>query len=121
MKLVFLAGPFRGDGSEAAKRENITLARKFVKALVAEQIPYYSPHLNISEETIGYSSEWDFYAERLNEQILESCSVLAVLPGWEASSGTKNEIEKATRQGIPIVYMADKDAIERLKELVQEG
>lgn len=117
MKLVFLAGPFRGGGSEVEKQKNIATARKIVRKFIENKIPYYSPHLNVSEETIGGDMAVDEYANSINAHILESCSVLAVLPGWQASAGTKQEIARAEKKGMPIIYLETDEAIANLRRL----
>lgn len=121
MKIIFIAGPFRGDGSREIKTQNIEIARKFVHLFIENNIPFYSPHLNIDQEIIELSEKDGQLALGLNTEMLRRCDALAVLPGWESSSGTKKEIEDAKKLSLPIFYLSKKDAIEKIiSQLVQE-
>jgi hypothetical protein len=42
MKIIFIAGPFRGDGLKETKQKNIEIARKFVHEFIKNKIPFYS-------------------------------------------------------------------------------
>lgn len=118
MKLVFLAGPFRGDGSEEAKQQRIVAAKQQADCLVKNSISFYSPHLNLSQLLVQSGSAHEEYAIRTQKEFLMRCDILAVLPNWEESSGTKDEIEWAKQQEMPIVYLEENDAIETLKSLI---
>lgn len=119
MKIVFLAGPFRGDGSKEVKLSNVETARQWVHKLIEEEIPYYSPHLNVGQETLNYGSAKDEFATNVHNLILDQAEILAVLPGYQKSSGTLAEISSAESKGIPVVYLDKPDAIDKLKELVK--
>jgi len=110
-KLIFVAGPVRGDGSKEAKQKNIEIAKKFILVLIANNIPYYSPHLNIDQEIISLGEEASKLAWDMNAEFLRRCDGLAVLPGWETSSGTKMEIENATKLSLPVFYLEKESAI----------
>lgn len=121
MKLVFLAGPFRGDGSREAKLQNIDATQVHTKQLIKNQISFYSPHLNLDVAVMnlgGDGSEHAEYAINTQRIFLERCDILAVLPGWQESSGTKDEIDYAESVGMPIVFLEEADAINQLKTLV---
>ena len=60
MKIIFIAGPFRGDGSIETKKANVEVARKFARLFIENNIPFYSPHLNIDQEMIYFPEEKDF-------------------------------------------------------------
>ena len=96
-KIIFIAGPFRGDGKRETKEKNIEIARKFVKLFIDNKILFYSPHLNIDQEALTLGEDAGKLSWELNAEFLRRCDALAVLPGWETSSGTKTEIENANR------------------------
>jgi len=121
MKIVFVAGPYRGDCSEENKINNIEIARKHIRNLIEANIPYYSPHLNINQELVKDGNDYTKLAFSINQTILEKCNVLAVLPGWKQSSGTIAEIEYAKRNSLPIVYLENNTAIEDLKKLYKKN
>ncbi len=112
MKIIFIAGPVRGDGSREAKEKNIETAKKFIKLFIENNIPFYSPHLNIDQEILSMGEEASKLAWDMNAEFLLRSDALAVLPGWEESSGTKIEIERATNRSIPIFYLSKENIIQ---------
>ena len=114
MKTVFLAGPFRGDGSKEAKLQNVEIARQHARFLIDKEIPFYSPHLNLDQELINYPENREDFAISVNHSFLEKCDALAVLPGWEQSSGTKEEIQRSEKRRIPIFYLEQADSIQSI-------
>jgi hypothetical protein len=118
MKLIFIAGPVRGNGTMESKNKNIANARKLIREfLIANDIPYYSPHLNIDQEVIALGREMDDYSWDVNAEFLKRSDALAVLPGWQDSSGTKQEIENAQKSGKPVWYLPED--MEKIKIWVQ--
>jgi len=114
MKIIFIAGPFRGDGSMEVKEKNIQLARKFVHLFIKNDIPFYSPHLNIDQEMAFLKIDKSKLAWEVNAEFLRRCDALAVLPGWEISNGTKKEIENATKRSLPIFYLEKEESINEI-------
>lgn len=114
MKIIFIAGPVRGDGSREAKEKNIEVAKKFVQLFIENKIPYYSPHLNIDQETLSLGEDAGKLAWDMNAEFLLRSDALAVLPGWETSSGTKMEIENATNRQIPIFYLTEAGVFQKI-------
>ena len=46
MKIVFVAGPYRGDGSKDAVRKNLARSKIFQKELAYAGIAAYSPNIH---------------------------------------------------------------------------
>ena len=113
-KIIFVAGPVRGDGTSESKIKNIEIAKKYIQTLIDNKIPYYSPHLNIDQEIILLGSEASKFAWDLNAEFLLRCDALAVLPGWENSSGTRTEIENTAKRSIPIFYLENENVVEEI-------
>ncbi len=111
MKIIFISGPVRGDGSKEAKQANVEVARKFARIFIENNIPYYSPHLNIDQEMISFPAEKEKFAWDMNAEFLKKCDAMAVLPGWEKSNGTKEEIENAKKYNIPVFYLEKENVI----------
>lgn len=116
IKIVFLAGPFTGDGSLLAKQKNIEVAKTYVLLLLREKISYYSPHLNVCETSLRFPNITSEQMTSVHKPFLYVCHILAVMPGWEDSPGTKEEIDIAEKLGIPIVYLKDGDIDNLVKE-----
>ena len=119
MKIIFIAGPLRGDGSRESKEKNIENAKKFIRLFIDNKIPYYSPHLNIDQEIVSLGEDASKLAWDLNGEFLLRCDALAVLPGWEASSGTKTEIENATKRSLPTFYLSEEGVIQKIIDWIK--
>ncbi len=114
MKVVFIAGPFRGDGSRDAKLSNIEVARTFIHRFIENEISFYSPHLNLDQELVGLGGDKSQYAIAMNHNFLLMCDALAVLPGWRDSSGTLGEIEIAKSLNKEIFYLDEEDFLPKI-------
>ena len=102
---VYVAGPYSCDPVPDAFGNMRRGVRVSVEFLLDGHTPF-SPWLdwmfwmvlvegeNLPKKRIyEYSLEW-----------LEACDCVYVLPGWEHSSGTKNEILRAKELGIPVFF-----------------
>lgn len=121
MKIVFIAGPFRGDGSRSAKEANVEIARTYVRKFIENNISFYSPHLNLDQEILMFEEDKSQYAITTNHTFLERCDILAVLPGWRDSSGTIEEIDLAQKAGKPVFYLEESDVFDKLREVIKTG
>lgn len=115
-KIIFLAGPFRGDGTVENQKQNVEQARKFVDVFINNDIPYYSPHMNIDCELIGRIYDANALSVALNREMLDRCEALAVLPNFENSKGTIGEINYVETKGLPIFYLDKDGEVEKIKE-----
>ncbi len=120
-KIIFIAGPVRGDGSREAQLKNVTIAKQFADLFIDNQIPFYSPHLNVDQEIIESGKSLSKFSWDLNAAFLRRCDALAVLPGWENSSGTKEEIENAAKRNIPVFYLTEEGVFKEMKDWLQEN
>lgn len=91
-KVIYLAGPYRGDVSGNIKR---TMA-------VAEKLwnlgwTVLCPHGN----SANLKGDDSIFLEG-DIVLLKRCDMLVLMPGWEGSAGTKGEFIKALEFGIPV-------------------
>lgn len=110
MKLVFVAGPYRGEGKLGEIERNIAQSARFQSALAHAGIVAYSPNIHDAHwETLNGGNERAARTLKVfTEWVLaERADALAVMPGWETSAGTKVEIATSTERGIPIFYLKD--------------
>lgn len=119
MKIIFIAGPVRGDGTKEGQNKNIEFAREYIHLFIKNDIPFYSPHLNIDQEVLNLGSEFNDFSWQLNAEFLRRSDALAVLPGWENSEGTKMEIENATKRSLPIFYLEKEGALAEIIKWVK--
>jgi hypothetical protein len=116
MKLLFIAGPFTGDGKEETKRKNLKNAKDFAITLARHNIPFYCPHINYMELMLDEKLETSVKLFcKIDARIFDSLidGVLA-LPGWEESVGAKAEIEKARKRNLAIFYPKDTDDLQEI-------
>lgn len=108
--LIYLSGPYRVDSKEKTYK-NIHLIETVAEELNKIGFGYFSPHSNSALFTNG-----DEYFNKLadptmhehfmniDRRILLICDAMLVCGDWKDSVGTKEEIEFATRLGIPVFY-----------------
>lgn len=116
MKIVFIAGPYTGDGSCESIERNIREAEKYQIALANQQIGFFCSHNHtehfsskkgaIAPESFYYHLDFQFLQRIAN-------AVLAV-PGWEKSQGARSEIEWARANNLPIFFPKNSDDIEKV-------
>jgi nucleoside 2-deoxyribosyltransferase len=119
MKIVFLAGPYRGKGEQGEIERNITQSARFQAILARAGIVAYSPNVHDAHwETLnGGSVVAARTLKEFSEMVLEKLAeALAVMPKWEDSRGTLVEIALAKERGIPIFYLKDENDLGGLKE-----
>lgn len=98
MRLVYVAGPFRG-ATPLAVRRNVERARD-VGLQIAERGAYpVIPHTMTSEFDQLLTDQ--FWLAGTME-LLRRCDAIFLIPGWEASSGARAERVEAFVSGMPI-------------------
>ena len=104
MKIVFIAGPYFGDGDYKKIEENIRNAEKYQIQLANRGIGFFCPHNHTEHFEKKAKAEEKFYRE-LDMLILSKVAdaVLAI-PGWEKSNGARAEIKWATVNNLKIFY-----------------
>lgn len=105
-KIAYVAGPYRAD-SIVGIIKNIIAARKIAKELWKMGYVVICPHSN-SGLFSGISEEVFLDGDIA---ILKRCDLVVLVPGWESSSGTINEIEIAIGNNIPVTEWEDGELI----------
>lgn len=114
MKRVYIAGAYSADNILSAlenMRKGMRAGLIVLKAGYAPFVPWFDYHFSLmlrDDETLTVQEYYDY-----SMAWLEGSNAILVLPDWENSKGTVNEIAKAKELEIPIFYnMEDlKDAI----------
>ena len=98
MKLVYIAGKYRGKTSAEIK-ENIMIAEWYQLKLTQmyPQYFYICPHSNTA---FLDGSQPDQYFLDGTMEMLRRCNGIYMLPGWEGSEGSKKELAEAEKLGI---------------------
>jgi len=123
MKQVYVAGPFRDRNSGPDGRYNFYQQERYIRSAEAvawqlwkQGFSVICPHLNTAP--FQGSLPDDVWLQGDLEQVRRSDFVV-LAPGWEASSGTRNEMEFAFRHGIR-VFVWDAD-LDDAKEITEDG
>jgi hypothetical protein len=116
--LVYIAGPYRGFGPVEVGA-HVRAASDAMARLMAAGYATICPH------TMTYGLEFypglddEMYLRQGLEQ-LRRCDAMIVLPGWQNSQGTQQEIKHALQWGIPFVYIEGREWRE-VYDLLSEG
>lgn len=96
--VVYIAGPFRGANAWAIECNVRRAETKALDAAGAGFIPL-CPHTNTRFFHGTFSDQ--FWIDATLE-LLRRCDAVLLVPGWEASAGTRGEVDAAKRLGIPV-------------------
>jgi hypothetical protein len=98
MKFVYVAGPFRAK-TQWEIHQNVIVAEKYGLEIAKLGAFPIIPHKN----TESYHSELpDFWFLNGYLELLVKCDAMFLLPNWENSKGTLNEINLFNNKGLPI-------------------
>jgi len=109
MKIVFIAGPYFGDGRPEAIQANIARAETYQVALANLGIGFFCPHNHTHRFEIKAKQGEGFYRTLDMTFIERTANAILAIPGWETSNGARAEIEFAKRKGLPIFYPKSPD------------
>lgn len=94
--LLYVAGPYRGDVAG-----NITSAKKVSIELWNAGHTVICPHMNSAHLELDCTLEDSEWLDRCTD-LLMRCDGVVLVPGWDSSTGTKEEIDYARKAGIPV-------------------
>lgn len=103
MKLVYIAGPYRGKDYLAIDA-NIDRVRRAAARLAREGIAFIAPHLNTAHFEVITPDVPDQWWLDMTMGLLSRCDAIYVLDGWEASKGTAAEIADAQARQVPVFW-----------------
>ncbi len=115
LKLVFIAGPYFGDGQTATIEANIQQAERYAIALANAGVGFFCPHLHTRHFGLKAQMGEEFY-HRLDFQYLLRSDAVLFLPQWRNSSGARREHAWATWRRLPCFYPSSP---ENLQEVVE--
>ena len=115
MKVIYIAGPFRGKNAWKVE-QNIRKAEEagFKVASIGGVMPMI-PH-TMTRFFDGTMTD-EFWLQGTLE-LLARCDAILMLPGWENSSGSRNEKKFAEQNKLPVFY--DRAAIKEWLSTVSE-
>lgn len=120
-KLVYTAGPIRAKTEEQVK-ENLQRAKDIALELWKAGISVICPHANtdLKDDDMpvdGYEGEADWIAGDLVQIV--RCDGILLLPGWENSEGSKEELSWAIKHGLDVFTSVKQCVVAYAKPLDQ--
>lgn len=103
MKLVYVAGPFRGKNAWEVKC-NVHNAEKLALEIWGMGAAALCPHANTANFDGTLTDQ--LYLDGTME-MLKRCDAMVVVPDWKLSSGTGKEINEAYDLKIPVFFTID--------------
>jgi hypothetical protein len=98
MKLIFIAGPFRGPSSWAIE-QNVRRAEELARQVWHLGAAALCPHANTR---FFQRAEPDDLWLHGSLEMLRRCDAVLMVPGWTYSAGARTEKTEAERHSIPV-------------------
>ena len=102
-KIIYIAGPFRGNShfaiAQNIRRAEETALRAWSLAIAVPGLGVVCPHTNTAHFQDALPD--DIWLEG-DLTIMRACHAVLLTGDWQRSSGTKAEVEEAKRLGIPV-------------------
>jgi len=120
MKIIFISGPYFGDGKWETIERNIREAEKYQIALINKGIGAFCAH-NHTEHfgSKGVNQPEEFYHELDMEFLKRACDAVVAIPGWKNSRGAVKEIDWAEKNNIKIFYLKSPEKIEEIIDWIE--
>ena len=109
-KLIYTAGPYRSKLGIHGVVQNIREAEEWMTMLWVNGASVICPHKNTALLDGIYGLKGEDWLDGDFVQV-ERCDALFLLPGWETSDGTRQEIEVAKAAGIRIFTYEEFDKV----------
>lgn len=104
MKMIYIAGPFRGPSGWAIK-ENIHAAEQAAARIIEDGRAFpVTPH-SLCAHFHGHGSDAFWINGTL--ELMRRCDAIFALSTWEKSIGATGEVAEAMRLGLPVFYSHD--------------
>ena len=122
MKIVFIAGPYTGDGTFESIERNIREAEKYQIALANREIGFFCAHNHTEHFSSkkGATPPESFYYELDFQFLRQVADAVLAMPNWEKSWGAKREVKWAKEKGMKIFYPKNPTDIEEIVDWAKE-
>ncbi len=119
MKIVFIAGPYFGDGTREVIQKNIREAEKYQIELANRKIGFFCAHNHTEHFEVKATAEEQFYYDLDFQFLTKAADAVLAIPGWEKSNGAKREVAWAREHNLPIFYPKSPRDLDELEHWVQ--
>ena len=116
-KIAYVCGPYRAETKEEIEA-NIRNAERVARSLWAYNIPTFCPHLN-TQHFDGLCPD-ELFLEFDKVILRDICSLLVLLPIWERSSGSKEELLDVLEQPFELYDILVISSIENCEKEIRE-
>ena len=100
MKMLYIAGAYRGATRELVEA-NIKRARDAAIECANAGVAFFCPHTHADPINVEAHAPDELYL-KIGLRMLDVCTAVYLVPGWEKSAGTAVEIERAEMMGLPV-------------------
>ena len=114
MKIIFIAGPYSGDGDRGEIERNIRQAEACQIALANAQVAFFCPHNHTEHFEEKAAAPEEFYKQMDMEILRRACDAVLAIPGWENSSGAVAEVEWAQANGRKVFFGKSHEDLEEV-------
>lgn len=104
MKIIFIAGPYFGDGKKETIQKNIRTAEQYQITLANAHIPFFCAHNHTEHFEEKANAPEEFYKGMDMEILKRACDAVLAIPGWETSPGTREEVAWAKENNISVFF-----------------
>src|SRR3989344_1485849 len=101
--IVFIAGPYYGDGKRETIQKNIEEAKSYAVELAKRRVFFFCPHNHTGHFSELVDAPEEFY-KFLDFAIFGRSAAIVALPRWKETSGSKLEIRWARKNKMTIFY-----------------
>jgi hypothetical protein len=114
---VFISFPYAHPNTDVIRRR-VQAAEEYTAKLIREGKVVYSTI--IANESLVYKFgipfDYSYWKEHCQKFVSVSSEVhVLCFDRWEESIGVKDEIETATKLGIPVIYLSEEILVDKLK------
>jgi len=121
MKIIYIAGPYFGDGKKETIEKNIREAEKYQIELANHGIGFFCSHNHTEHFQEKAKATEEFYYE-LDFHFLKKCTdAVLALPGWKNSKGARKEIEWANQNNLKVFYPQSCSDLQELYNWVKDN
>lgn len=120
-KIIFIAGPYIGDGRKDTIQKNIRAAEQYQIALANVRIPFFCAHNHTKHFEEKANAPEEFYKAMDMEILKRTCDAVIAIPGWETSSGTREEVAWARQNNMPVFFPKSPDDLDKVITWAQTG